>query len=279
MLKVVTWKWSPPKGYRSNFDGSQCTMLYEALQRNSTVPFEFIVITDNPADVDNSIKTVPLWANPAPHYGSHTRPNCFVRLKMFSEEMKNIVQGDRILSLDLDTVITGNIDHILKDESNFKIWYVDGEKSPCNGSMILHKLGTRPDIWTKFNPQAVDPICAYRKSKQLVGSDQAWIAQNLNADTKFFGKVDGVYSFRCHIKPFDRGRLPGDTKIVFFHGEHDPWHKDVQIKYPWVRQHYRRNTPDERHSITSRVEQQRGECGVRNVLLDPAGSFQNGSGI
>lgn len=214
MIDVVCFKWKPRKGFRTEYTADHVNKLYEMVKRNTTVKHRFVCVTDDAEGIRPEVTVIPLWENPAAHYGAQKRPNCFARLKLFSEEAKQMF-SERVLWMDLDCLILGNIDNILRDKSDFKIWYVDGEISPCNGSLVMHKLGTRTYLWDKFDPTAVDPENGYM-AKGFVGSDQAWIAQNLAPADLRFGKVDGVYSYRCHLK----GKpLPGDVKIVFMHGD------------------------------------------------------------
>jgi hypothetical protein len=235
MIQVITFKWSKP-GYRSQFKGEYVNALRDMVKKHTTVPHEFVCITDDPEGIDPDIRVIPLWENPAPDYGGEDRPNCFYRLKMFSREMKYLI-GARFVWMDLDTLILGNIDHILSDKSDFKIWRVEDEFMPCNGSMVLHRAGSRTHIWDNFKANLVDPSHGLKRVNGFNGSDQAWIAQHLGPDDGYFGKPDGVYSFRCHIRE-RTNELPVGAKIVFFHGRSDPWHYDIQDRYEWVRDNY-----------------------------------------
>jgi hypothetical protein len=227
MIDIVTFKWEQ-KGFRNKYTAEHVNRLAEMVKRNVTLPYRFVCVTDNPAGIRDDVTIVPLWENPAPQYGTEKRPNCFARLKMFSEEAKTQF-SERIMWLDLDAPIVGNIDHIVRERADFKIWYVDKEVSPCNGSLVTHRLGTRTDIWTKFNPKNIHPEEGYQNSTGHIGSDQAWIAQNLTPKDVFYGQVDGVYSYRCHIK----GKpLPPEAKIVFFHG--DDKAEDL-LEVGWIR--------------------------------------------
>lgn len=227
MIDIVTFKWEQ-KGFRNKYTAEHVNRLAEMVKRNTTLPYRFVCVTDNPLGLREDVHVVPLWENPAPQYGTEKRPNCFARLKMFSEDAKMLF-SDRIMWLDLDALILGNIDHLMRERSDFKIWYVDDEVSPCNGSLVTHRLGTRTDIWTKFNPRSIHPVEGYQNSTGHIGSDQAWIAQNLTPKDVFYGKVDGVYSYRCHVK----GKpLPPEAKIVFFHG--DDKAEDL-LEVGWIR--------------------------------------------
>jgi hypothetical protein len=50
-------------------------------------------------------------------------------------------------------------------------------------------------------------------------------------------RKDGVYSFRNEIAKRG-GTIPPGTRVVFFHGAHDPWESSIQQRYPWVKAHY-----------------------------------------
>lgn len=238
-LSICTFKWER-EWYRSKFTSEHVNTLFKMIARNTNVKFNPVCITDNPKGLNKDIQYIPLWPNPCPKYGNKTRPNCYYRLKMFDPAMRSII-GKRFLWLDLDCVITGNIDHILNDQADFKIWRVDGEYMPCNGSMVLHRSGSRPHFWEKFNPNNVHPVTGLQKMQgRPIGSDQAWISTQLDdAHDQFFMKKDGVYSYRCHIKKHGLTELPDNASIVMFHGQHDPWHKDMQDKYQWVRDNYK----------------------------------------
>jgi hypothetical protein len=112
------------------------------------------------------------------------------------------------------------------------IWGDTNPTTPYNGSMWMLRTGSRTRVWTDFDPQR-SPMIGL--AKRYVGSDQAWIAVCLGPDQPKWTRRDGVYSYRNEIAP-KYGILPHDARIVFFHGRHDPWHRDIQIKHPWVRQ-------------------------------------------
>lgn len=235
-LSVICWKWKPEGAtYRSEFTGDHVNTLKRMVERNLSVPHRFICFTDDPEGIDEDIEIVKLWENPVECFGSHKKPNCFYRIKAFSKDFKDLV-GDRFLSLDLDTVITGNIDHLVNHGEDFKIWGDTAVGTPYNGSCIYLKTGARSAVHDLFDPE-ISPGAG--RLKNYIGSDQAWIAIALGENEKKFNdEHDGVYSFRNQI----RGRcvsLPDNCCIVFFHGAYDPWHDNIQFLYKWVKEHYR----------------------------------------
>lgn len=245
-IGIVTFKWHK-EGYRSKFTAEHVNTLYRMIKRNTTVPFKMFCVTDDQRGIDPEIETVHLWPNPCPRYGSQNadKPNCFYRLKMFDPEVGGMF-GDRFIWIDLDCVVTGNIDHILNDQADLKLWKPDGEFMPCNGSLCLHRVGTRTDIWKTFNPQRVHPVTGFRNyASRPIGSDQAWIALNMTDKEKenTFGLSDGVVSYRCHMRKGIHRKNPPVTelpkigKIVMFHGRWDPWDEKTQKEAPWILEH------------------------------------------
>jgi hypothetical protein len=231
-IKVITWKWHAP-GYRDRYGATHVNEFYRMLARHSTVPYEPLCITDDPTGVE--VPTMELWPNPAGHYGQLHKPNCFYRLRMFSSEFTHSI--GKFIWFDLDSVLTGNVDHLLTDPADFKIWRPDGERMPCNGSLVLHKIGTRPATWNTFDPTMIDKKWGYKHTTGFQGSDQAWIAHNLKPHDQFFEQKDGVYSYRSHIAG-KRFRPPPSCCVVFFNGEFKPWQLSVRLANPWIEEHY-----------------------------------------
>lgn len=192
--KLITFKWEKP-GYRSQFTAERVNRFYQMARAHSTVKFEAICITDDPVGIHASISTYALWPNPVPDYGGGNDPNCFPRLPMFGAELSKVF-GPKWVWSDLDCFICGNIDHILADPAEFKIWRPDGGRSKCNGSLVSHVAGTRTRIWEEFDPAKIGSVGEFRAKTAHLGSDQAWISTYLTEKDEFFEKKDGVYAFR-----------------------------------------------------------------------------------
>jgi hypothetical protein len=208
------------------------------VKRNTKLPHEFVCVTDDAKGIDKDIRVVPLWENPCPNYGDGKRPNCFYRLRAFAPEMGELF-GERFIWLDLDCIITGSIDHLIDMRTDFAIWRPDGERMPCNGSLVAHKTGTRIQIWTRFDKRRIHPTRGLRGTG-MCGSDQAWIALNLKSTDEFIGQKDGVYSWRSHIDVIEQNRaLPNNASIVFFNGGVKPWDLVGDSTAPWIQEHYR----------------------------------------
>lgn len=243
MLDVICWKWRPTRGYRSQFGPDTVNVLKRMLQRNLHVPFRFSCITDDAAGIDSDVRIIPLWNDFAnvPNPSSPRNPSCYRRLKMFSKDARELI-GERIVSLDLDVVITGDVTELFDRDEEFVIWGGQSVQPQSlqvynwfNGSMMYLRAGTRTQVWDKFDP-ARSPWQAHRAGCR--GSDQGWICYVLGRKERVWTTGDGVYSYRNHVLP-NGGRLPEGAKIVAFHGQYDPWQPRVQQAHSWVREHYR----------------------------------------
>lgn len=224
MITVVTFKW---RGWRGDmYTAAHVNNLEMMLAIHLTVPHRLVCVTDDPKGVN--CKTVPLWDDE--HFSDYPKhlPNCFRRLFLFSNQAVKLF-GARALQIDLDCIITGNIDHLITKDP-FKI--VKGMCAPYNGSMWLLNTGMRPDIWKGLNRQTAK-VAQKRRSesgRRFYGSDQAVMSHQLpNAPT--WSTDDGVYSYSSHIQ----GRsIPEDCKIIFFAGHIKPWDSELANLY-WVK--------------------------------------------
>lgn len=233
-LVVVCFKWRAAPQYRSKFTSEHVNVLQRMVARHLKLPHRFLCVTDDPAGLE--CKPIRLWPEPQVHGIPPERPNCYRRLRLFAADAEKIVGGDRILSIDLDTVICDDITPLVDRPEPFVIWGDTARGTPYNGSMWLLTAGARRQVWDCF-----DPIASPRAGKRMgyIGSDQAWIGACLGTGEPKWTARDGVYSFRNQIQPpKGKGTLPDGARIVFFHGAHDPWGADVQAKYPWVKEHW-----------------------------------------
>lgn len=235
MITVVTFKWRPRPGYRSKFTAEHVNILASMVRRHYSKPHRFICVTDDAEGIDEGIGIVPLWDDCAdlqsPHGGNN--PSCYRRLKLYSAEAEQMF-GPRIVSLDLDCVITGDLEPLWDRPEEFVVWGQTNPANPYNGSMQLLTAGSRRKVWEDF-----DPLRSPRKalSAGYFGSDQAWLCYCLGPNEARWTQADGVYSYRLDCKP-KGGALPSNARIVFFHGQIDPDHPEAQ-RLEWVSREYR----------------------------------------
>lgn len=237
MLTVVTWKWATPPGYRSVFTGATVNALKSMIAKHYPDPHRFVCVTDDASGFDADIDVVPSWHDFAtvwsPHGNPSRYPSCYRRLRAFHPDIQRHF-GPRFVQLDLDCVVTGDLRPLWNRPEAFVIWGDTNPRTLYNSSMILMTAGSRPQVWHEFDPR-VSPVKA--KAAGNHGSDQAWISYCLGPGEAKWTRADGVYSFRNELA-HDLKYLPPDARIVFFHGQHDPWGEYAQRNCPWVRTHY-----------------------------------------
>jgi hypothetical protein len=235
-LTFVCWKWTPPATYRSKFEAATVNVLHSMLKRHYHRPFELVCVTDDPVGISPDVRIVKLWSDyatlPSPH--GRGNPSCYRRLRMFSREAGEIF-GPRFVSIDLDVVICRDVTGLFDDTADIRIYGDTARGTPYNGSLILHKAGTRPQLWEQFDP-LTSPVLGLQK--HYIGSDQAWIGVCLGPNEVKFTHADGVYSYRNQIAPHG-GSLPPTARLVIMHGNVDPWDPHMQRKHSWIREHYR----------------------------------------
>lgn len=235
MLSIVTWLWKSTRPYRSQFDAEKVNVLFRMVDRHYPHPHRNLCVTDMAGKFDSTVTCVPAWndySSLVSPNGSHN-PSCYRRLRAFHPDIADTF-GSRFVSLDLDTVIVGELSPLWHRPEEFVIWGETNPRSFYNGSMWLMTAGARRQVWDRFDPK-VSPGAA--KAAGRFGSDQGWISHVLGQGEATWTTADGVYSYNVHLRNRG-GSLPSDARMVMFHGGTDPWSPAAK-KMDWVRRHWR----------------------------------------
>ena len=238
-LTVATYWWSPdsqkPSGYHP-YTADDVRLLQKQVSRYLSVPHDFAVITDRPglfAD-DEAIRAVEIdWT-------THVPGTCFVRLMTFSPKARETI-GEKVLQIDLDTIIVGGLDSIVSRTSDIVMWRNPSRipwEAPAkagrpyyNTSLLLHRPGTLAHIWEEFDPR--EP--RYR-------DDQWLLSDKLGPKVPYWDGNDGIYRLAREDTPGSGvwGTLPENARIVTFPGsEGKPWEPRIAEANPWIAE-YRR---------------------------------------
>jgi hypothetical protein len=290
---VATYWWSPDAGskFTAPYKADDVRKLQRAVARNCTVPHEFAVITDQPELFagDSNIRAIPL------DRATHVPKTCFARLMTFHPKGREII-GERVLQLDLDTKIVGNIDHLVTREEDLVLWrnptrlpwadikkpadriryawetrhelrryfdadgdwsqnsiqfifpkghpeYPDGFKTYLfnqirtyyNTSVLFHRCGTMPEVWSEFDPNNYLP-------KGWPGGaydDQWYLSDRFGMSCPYFdGERDGVYRRARDDTP--NSGIDGDKKnacVLTFPGSHGKMDDGFIARNPWIKEH------------------------------------------
>ena len=144
MLKICTVYFD---GY---YTPDYVSKLYRSLKRNSSIPFEFICLSDN-KDIEADV-ILP--------YNHHDKiKKHWHKLKFFSPHFAYQNPGDDIIVMDIDQVITGNVDGLIGYPVNhnelitYGVWWES--KLKTNGGFYKFKSGSLKYVWDDFalNPE------------------------------------------------------------------------------------------------------------------------------
>jgi hypothetical protein len=177
--------------------------LKDMVTRNLEEGFagRFVCFTDRPDELPEDIETAPLPAD---------LPGWWSKLALFREGL--FPEGDRVLFLDLDTVITGAIDAVAGwDGEGLAILRDFYRPHGLQSSVMAWRAGGHYEIWDTFREAGcpmIDPA-----------GDQRWIEQNVSvADIVLWQSLlPGTFvSFKQ-----TRG-IPSEASVVVFHGHPRP---------------------------------------------------------
>lgn len=231
-LTVVSFKWN---GWRDLYSNKHVHAQRNMLQHYLTIPHRYVCITDKPEGLD--CETYPLWKEPVVEKRP-THHDSYCRLKMFSEEMAEVFPG-WVLMLDLDLLILKNIDYLITWDE-FRI--LKGGVCPYNGSMWLHKMGSRSFVWDSFDPETSPfevPKYKTHTGKKWVGSDQGWLSICC-PNERMYDANDGVHRWSTGVRKqwLTKPQRFKDSAIIFFAGMMKPWHGKMKGRYNELYEEY-----------------------------------------
>lgn len=212
-LIVCTWLWG------SKYDESYVDKLRAGVLRNLKQDHRFFVARPELSDVRLT-----------------KIPGCFCRLRMFDSAWQitnGLDDGDRLVCLDLDVVITGHLDPLFDRPDSFVILGGANGKNPCpfNGSVMMLRAGAHEDVWSQFSLERASRVPFHE-----FPDDQGWIWSRIpEAATWKCGAKSGVWAFQKRGWPIGGDALPQGARIVAFPGRRDP---SQFTHLPWVREHW-----------------------------------------
>ena len=241
-MKIVCFKWNHTGGYKlpslnaiGQYTAQHVNNLYRSVQKHTTIPHEFICITDDPEGIE--CRTIPLWDK------CRELGGCYNRLYVFSSDMKELI-GDRFLCIDLDCVVTGSLDELLSRDEDFIInkFYGVAKEQYYNGGLFMMDAGARSEVWDRFEQDiegALEVMGERKKKREILGTDQAWISHVLGrGEALFDDEEDGVMAYyRLRNSRDGVGKeLPDKACMVLFAGQIDPstcYHANRWIQEYW----------------------------------------------
>ncbi len=217
--------------------------LRRMVARNFTLPHRFVCLTDDASGLDSGIEIVRL---------DQGLESCWAKMELFKPGLFG--DEDTCLFLDLDVVITGNINDmaVFRPQDRFVgllDWYrPDG--SQYNSSVMKIRGGGNAELnnslmakiragklaWNKeFDKylQANEKVVLW-EGRRKYKSDQEWISRYVYPSrelAKHAWPAEWVCSYRKH----GQGHVPAGCKVMVFHGFPKPHEvNDAYVREAWV---------------------------------------------
>jgi len=190
------------QGGKVGYDASWVEKLKNSISRNCTLPHRFVCLSD----CEVPCERIPLES---------TGDGFWAKLQLFKPGLFK----DPVFYLDLDTVICGNIDEIIKSVSNEKfVMWLEADKQ-IHSSAMMWWNGDYSKLWELYLSKPVTYWKELYKAPPLYG-DQALISENVehklftdttpkewfhivtkNDHLRDFSKVKILHFRKIHTKP------------------------------------------------------------------------------
>lgn len=226
MLDIVTFYWQGTD--RPNWDDPGLAVqyinrLYHGICRNLNLPFKFTCFLQEGVDKKNIDPGVNV-----DYFDSPSWKGCLPKLKAFdhSNGFKN-----RVIVLDLDLVITGNLDQMFSYNGRFmtREGFKGFNKGLSGGDIVFFQAKTMP-FWDVLKEHT-------KRTEEITGGRERFIYR------QFFKKIgmdflqtkypNQIFSYKRHVRRAG-GKLSPNCRIVSCHGRPRPH----EIKEPWIKEHW-----------------------------------------
>ncbi len=234
MNNILCIKWG------NKYSSDYVNKLYNMVSRNLTQPFRFICLTEDEIGINPAIEVKPIpkiGFAPFDNMEPWAKGNGWLKLTSFINPLYDI--SGKILFLDLDVVITGELDSLFQYDKSFTVirdWSMtDGTG---NTSVYLYTAGEHSDALDEFKKNHQHYLIKHRNEQEYITH---YLLQNKNVT---YWPVDWCVSFKYHcmgrgLKSWiQKPQIPHGAKVVVFHGEPNPpdaisgkspvWYKRVQ---------------------------------------------------
>lgn len=235
MQTVVCIKWG------NAFPPDYVNRLYRGVMRHTQRPTQFIVFTDDHEGLDPGVIVKPIPFIDLPKTGMRAGP--WRKLALWSRDLD--AEGD-VLFLDLDVVITGNLDPFFDYEPG-KMCLIQNwtqiEDGIGNSSVMRFRAGSAPHLVDDFEKDAV------RLSFHYV-NEQIYVTKESRLPMAFW-PAEWAPSFKHTLMPkwptnfWITPSLPDDARIVVFTGNPRP-HEALDGKWKtkkWWKKLYKHVRP------------------------------------
>ena len=210
MQTVICMKWG------TRYGADFVNRLEAAIQRNTNRETQLVCLTDDPSGIQDNVRCEAI---PDINLPDDLIVTPWRKLVLWKDNLIGL-SGD-VLFLDLDLVITGNLDEMFDFEPGrfcvIENWTQPG-KNIGNTSCFRWNIGSHTHIFDRLETEQTRILSTYR-------IEQVYISREVS-DMVFWPK-EWCASFKHSLLPrwpmnfFKAPDLPDDTKIVAFTGKPD----------------------------------------------------------
>lgn len=200
-------------------------ILQAMVKRNLPLEHRFTVLTDlvGAFTEDRAINAVPL---------PNAWPGWWAKVGLFEPLMFNRHTRERVLYLDLDSIVVGDLTPLVTRTEPWLIlkdFYRRPPRHPKAGYQSSCMMWTAGDMDHVYEAFAADPTAAIGKHARL--GDQGFLEEHAPGATFWEEDSSLIASYKVHCMG---GKLPASARIVDFHGKIKPW----AVTDRWAREHY-----------------------------------------
>ena len=246
MAVILCMKWG--RAYSADY----VNILYRAVSANLSPPFRFVCLTDDPANLDSDIETLPL---PNMHLSpARMQAGGWQKLCVFAPELYDI--KGRVLFLDIDVIITGKLDVFFEIDAPLVMireWPQLGHRLTFrrafggNSSVFAFDIGGQAQIYEHFLADRDRAFAEFRNEQRFLSAH----ARGLSYWPK--GLCLSFKSDLMRAPPLNflmpPRTLPPAARIVLFHGRPLPeevvrdgwWGKGLRRGHgalDWAKKHW-----------------------------------------
>lgn len=213
MKNIICMKWG------EKFGPEYVNRLHAMVEKNLTLAHRFVCFTENGYGLNEGIEVRPL---PEMSLDKSLPERGWRKLTVFQEKLADL-EG-QALFLDLDVVITGNIDAFFEEKGEFLIikdWDFPNDVIG-NSSVFRFDIGKYPDVLTNFIENG-------EKVREEHRNEQAYLSHFIHDKGILnYWNTKWCVSFKRNcLRPFPLNyfmvpKFPEEAKIIIFHGRPTP---------------------------------------------------------
>jgi len=225
-LNIVCFYWQGgiTSGWGNTILGIEyVNRLYRSISRNLTSPFKFTCFLQEGIQARKLMSEINIHRFSAPVWEGRLP-------KLYAFSKGNGLEG-RVVIVDMDLIIVGNLDEMFAYNGKFMTRGEPGNPNISGGDIVFFEAGSFSNFWDDL---VKDPAGVVKKTK---GSERYFYRQWLNGDQDFVEKLyPGQWmSYKFHIR---RGNLtiPKNCCLISCHGHPKP---HELAKLDWIQRYWK----------------------------------------